>query len=87
MNPNLLDFVPLAEEYQVIEIMAPEAFHGHSLQELDIRKRFNVLIIAVKHPEGETFEFLPGPDFVIRPSDVLVALGTKTDLERMVGSE
>ena len=85
LNPNLLDFVPLAEEYQVIEVMAPKAFHGHSLQELDIRKRFNVLIIAVKRRERDDFEFLPGPDFVIKPEDVLVALGTKTDLERMVG--
>ena len=84
VNPNLLDFIPLAAEYQVIEVVAPKAFHGQSLAELDLRKRFNALVIAVKQKAGNEFVFLPGPDFVVAPEDVLIAIGTKADLERMV---
>lgn len=83
INPNLLDFIPLAEDFEVMDVAPPDAFHGHSLQELNIRDRFGVFAIAVKELVPQRFVFLPGPDFVIKPSDVLVLIGREEDLQRI----
>jgi trk system potassium uptake protein len=83
LNPNLLDFIPLAEDFQVMDVAPPDAFLGHSLQELNLREKFGVFVIAVKELVPPKFVFLPGPDFVIKPSDVMVLIGRKGDLVRL----
>jgi len=83
MNPNLLDFVPLSQDYQVIDVAAPEGFLGRSFAELEIRKRMGLLVIAVKRDNGETFEFLPGPDHVVEAQDVFVVIGREADILRL----
>ena len=42
---------------------------------LDLRKRFGVFVIAIRELVPPRFVFLPVPDFVIKPSDVLVVIG------------
>jgi len=83
VNPNLLEFIPLAEDFRVMDVAPPDAFYGHTLQELNIRERFGVFAIAVKELVPENFVFLPGPDFVVKPSDILVTIGREDDLLRL----
>jgi len=86
VNPNLLDFIPISQEYNVTEVIAPESFHGHSLAELKFRSRFNVFVIAVKRGGEDGIEFLPGPDHVVRPGDVMVLIGKETDIIKVQGA-
>ena len=83
VNPNLLDFIPLAQDFRVMDVAPPDAFLGHTLQELNVRERFGVFAIAVKELVPENFVFLPGPDFVVKPSDILVMIGKEDDLLRL----
>lgn len=83
INPNLLDFIPLGEDYEVMDVAPPASFHGYTLKDLNLRERFNVFVIAVKELVPEQFVFLPGPDFRIKPSDILVMIGKETDLYRL----
>lgn len=83
VNPNLLDFIPLEEDYQVMDVAPPKAFYGQSLAELDLRKRYGVFVIAVKELVPMRFVFLPPADFVIKPSDILVMIGREGDLMRI----
>ncbi|MBN2369778.1 MAG: TrkA family potassium uptake protein [Vicinamibacteria bacterium] len=83
LNPNLLDFIPLAKDYRVMDIAAPASFHGKSLVSLQMRSRFGLFVIAIKRHNGSTFVFLPGPDHVIEPADVLVTIGREEDILRM----
>lgn len=83
VNPNLLDFVPLGEDFEVMDVGVPDAFIGKSLLNLKLRERFGVFVIAVKELIPPKFVFLPGPDFVIKPSDVLVMIGKEADLVRI----
>jgi trk system potassium uptake protein TrkA len=80
MNPNLLDFIPIAEDFQVIDLAPPDSFQGKSLLALNLRKRFNAFVIAVRELIPERFVFLPGPEFVVKPSDILVVIGRRKDL-------
>jgi trk system potassium uptake protein TrkA len=83
LNPNLLDFIPLAKDYRVMDISAPSAFWGRSLSSLQIRNRFGLFVIAIKRHVGETFVFLPGPDHAITQDDVLVMIGRESDILKM----
>jgi trk system potassium uptake protein len=80
INPNLLDFIPLEEDYRVMDVAPPDSFYGRSLIELDLRKRYGIFVMAVKELVPMRFVFLPGPDFVIKPSDILVMIGKEKDL-------
>ncbi|MDD5641017.1 MAG: TrkA family potassium uptake protein, partial [Syntrophales bacterium] len=75
INPNLLDFVPLEEDYRVMDVAPPDALYGRSLEELNLRKNFGVFVIAIRELVPARFVFLPGPEFVIKPSDILVIIG------------
>jgi len=75
INPNLLDFIPLAEGFEVIDVAPPDEFCSHSLQQLNLRDRFGIFVIGVKELVPPRFVFLPGPDFVVKPSDILVVIG------------
>lgn len=83
LNPNLLDFIPLSQDYRVMDIAAPHAFSGRSLVSLQIRNRFGLFVIAIKKHRGETFVFLPGPDQVVSEGDILVMIGRESDILRM----
>lgn len=83
VNRNLLDFIPLSENYMVMQITPPEWALGKTLLQLDLRKRFDIFVIAVKEHIPERTAFLPGPDFVIKDSDALLVIGKKESLETL----
>lgn len=82
-NPNLLDFVPIGGDYQVVESRLPTAFAGRTLAEIGLRRRFGVLVIAVRRQDGQDVEFLPGADFELHSGDRLVLIGREGDLARL----
>lgn len=81
-HPNLLDFVPLTREFQVMEVEPPPSYLGRTLIELDLRNATGLFIIAIKN--GDAFSFLPSPNHTVRPGDVLVAIGKTSDLDRIM---
>jgi trk system potassium uptake protein TrkA len=75
--PNLLDYIPIEENHRVMDVAAPKAFFGQTLLALDLRRRFNIFVMAIRRLDEEKFLFLPGPDYVVRPQDTLVLIGTE----------
>ncbi len=83
LNPNLIDFFPIEQDYRVMDLTAPVFTHGKTLIELNLRKRFGVFIIAVKQSDQGTFLFMPEPEYTIRPEDVLVVIGKEDDIFKL----
>jgi trk system potassium uptake protein TrkA len=83
INPTLLDFVPLDEDYRVMDVAPPDSFYGHTLIDLDLRRRFGVFVLAIKELVPTRFVFMPLPDFVIKPSDIMVMIGKEQNLVRL----
>jgi trk system potassium uptake protein TrkA len=81
-NPDIRDMFPLAEDYRIMEIEAPGKTQGRSLAALDLRAKFDILILAVRNPEDPHFRFLPPADKVIRRGEILMVLGRELDLVR-----
>jgi trk system potassium uptake protein TrkA len=84
-QPNLLDFLPLTEEYSIAELAPPADFQGSTLVELDLRAKYHIEVIAIKDVLTGEFKFIPGGSFKIKDTDILVVLGKQEDIERIRG--
>lgn len=82
-RPNILDFIPLSDEFDLVQVGPPQAFIGKTLKELNLRAKYNVHIIAIKELVPENFQLVPSPDFVIKDSDILIMLGKTEDIRRI----
>jgi trk system potassium uptake protein TrkA len=82
-RPNILDFVPLGEDYDLVQVGPPREFIGKNLQELNLRAKYQVHIIAIKELVPENFLLVPPANFVIKDSDVLIMLGKSDDIRKI----
>ncbi|MGZ0052585.1 potassium channel family protein [Brevibacillus gelatini] len=79
ISANVLDFIELAEDYSVAEVVVSSRMVGQNLRQLDIRRKYGVNVIAIK--SGDKFNIAPNPDEVIQYGDVLVVIGNNKDLK------
>ena len=83
ISPNVLDYLPLSEEYTIFEMAPPESFLGKSIGELQLRNRFHIEVIAVKNVITDRFVMVPGADFVVKDGEVLLVVGKEADIQRI----
>ena len=79
-RPNILDFIPLEQDYTIVQVGPPRAFIGKTLKDLELRRRYNVNVIAIKELVPENFILVPAADFVIKDSDILMMIGRDADI-------
>lgn len=82
-KPNVLDFIPLEEDYNLIQVIAPKSFLGKSLRDLDLRSKYNIYVIAIKRNQPEELIFMPHADLNIAPNDLLMMLGRAKDINKV----
>jgi len=82
-TPNVLDYLPLSQEYQVIEMAAPKAFINKSLKDLDLRRKYGIQVIAVRESGSDAVHCLFSPEFKIKEGDILIILGKVEDIEKV----
>jgi len=78
--------VRLGEGTELTEIDAPGEFLGHTIHELDVRKRFDVQVLLVRRRDtkaGTISEVAPSADFRVERGDRLVVMGTADHIRRM----
>lgn len=80
LSPNVLNFIELSDKYSVEEIKIPDCMSNKSLRELDLRAKYNLSVIAIRH--NNTIKISPSPDERIERDDVLVVIGENADLAR-----
>jgi trk system potassium uptake protein TrkA len=82
-TPNVLDFIPLAKDFDLVQVVPPKEFLGKSLVELNLRARYNVQIIAIKELAPENMILAPPANFVVKSSDLLLMLGRSQDINKI----
>jgi trk system potassium uptake protein TrkA len=83
ISPNILDYIPLSEDYTISEIVPPASFMGKTIGELHLRTRHHIEVIAVRETLPERLTMVPRADFVIKDSDVLVVIGKEKDIQKI----
>ncbi len=82
-TPNALDFIPLAKDFDLVQVAPPKEFLGKSLTELNLRARYNVQIIAIKELAPENMVLAPPADFIVKNSDLLIMLGKSQNINKI----
>jgi trk system potassium uptake protein TrkA len=82
-KPNVLDFIPLGEDYSIIELEPSNFLVGKSLEELDLRNRFGVTVLGVKeYLTGERLMNPPG-SYVVADDVSLLIMGRSEQIGRL----
>jgi trk/ktr system potassium uptake protein len=83
ISPNVLDYIPLSDEYTISEIAPPPSFMGKSIAELHLRSKYHIEVIAVREMLPERLIMVPRADFTIKDSDVLVVIGKEKEIQKI----
>jgi hypothetical protein len=83
---NISNYFELAEGFSVVKVNAPPSIVGKTIEELDLRRRFRINLVAMKRKIAdstgravEKFNFVPPPTEVVREGDVRGASGPPTE--------
>ncbi len=80
---HVLDYLAFSPNLGVLEISPPTQMFGQSLGALALGRRFQLQVIAVRELVPERSVVSPRADFVVKPSDVLLVMGSPTDVARL----
>lgn len=73
MSRNVLDQMVLSDEISIYEINLPSKWAGKSIGQLDLRKQYNINVIAIKR-DGKTILTIQ-PSRVFEEGDVVILAG------------
>ncbi len=89
LRPTVSDFLEIATQTGDMDLMFEELaigsdsdLDGVALKDSGIRKSYDVVVIAIKKSTGDMI-FNPGPEALLHNGDMLVALGDRTQLDRL----
>ncbi len=83
ISPNVLDYIPLSEDYTICEMAPPPSFMGKTIAELHLRSKYHIEVIAIREMLPERVTMVPRADFVIKDSDILVVIGKEEDIQKI----
>lgn len=77
---HVLDYIALDSEYAVYDITVPDEWDGKTVGALDIRKKYNLNLLAVRE-DGKNNMAING-DTVIHGGQTVLMLGTWKDIQK-----
>ena len=83
ISPNVLDYLPLSDDYMISEMAPPNSFLGKSISDLQLRSRYHIEVIAIRDIVSDKITMVPGADCVIKDGDVLVVVGKEKDIQQI----
>ena len=83
ISPNVIDYIPVSEDYNISEIAPPASFLGKSIAELNLRNRYHIEVIAIRDVLSDRITLIPPASSVIKDSDILVVIGKDPDIQKI----
>lgn len=80
---NIFDFIELTSEVGIFEIAVPTKWVKHTIAELNIRRKYQLNILAIK--KGSAINPMIEPGYVFCPEDHIVVLGKPNDVITIAG--
>lgn len=72
-SDHVLDYIELGDSCSIFEVEVPQAWRGKSVAEIDIRKKYNVNIIATK--KNGKIDAIVSAETVLSEDETLLVLG------------
>ena len=56
ISPNVIDYLPLSDDYMISEMAPPNSFLGKSIAQLQLRSRYHIEVIAIRDVVSDKFQ-------------------------------
>lgn len=94
LNPSILSFLQLPDDYEIAEIKPPKAAIGRSIEDVDFRNKYQLTLVTMKreydikkkgqYQVEQHVIGVPNSDTVIEARDTLVVFGTAKHVQRFI---
>jgi trk system potassium uptake protein TrkA len=95
LNPDLVSFFQLPDDYQIVELKTPIGVADKTVIEIGLRNKYNLNLISLRRAyevKGEDGEMrteyhilgVPKADTILYNNDYIILLGKNTDIEKFV---
>lgn len=94
LHPNMRSFLPLPDDYEIVEINTPGRLVNLTLEDVGLREKYNLNLITIKRVYeeqrgDETVKVehiigVPKGDTVLYETDIIILLGKSQDVEKFV---
>ena len=73
LSGQLIDYVALLHDVEIRQIQVPESLNGKTVEEIELRQKFHLNIIAIENICGTNTEVVP--ENVLKKDDIIVVIG------------
>ena len=94
IHPNIKNFLPLPDDYEIVEIGTPRRVMNKMISEVELRERYALNVITIKRKfteikNGESQEVehiigVPKSDTVLLEDDILILIGKSHDVNKFI---
>lgn len=92
VSPGILSYLELPDKFEIVEIAVPQHCENRTLADINLRKKYNINLIAIKRKEVTTVDGkehteehligVPDGEMELHPTDSLLVIGKHADVER-----
>lgn len=86
MNPSVILYVPLPDDFEIIEIKAPKGVVNRSLLDIGLRVKYKINLITLLRKNGEKHHIVgvPKGDTIIEEDDLILVFGSSKNIDRFI---
>ncbi len=77
---HILDYIELTEDYAIFEVSIPKDWIGKTIGELDVRRRYNINIMAMKREAKMNMNITS--DMTLSSQETMLVLGKYKDIQK-----
>ena len=77
---HILDYIKLDDDHAIFEVPVPREWEGKTIERIDIRKRYGINIMAVKH--NGKMNLSVTPDTVLSSDKTMLVLGERKSIQK-----
>lgn len=81
ISENFVDYIELSDDYSIVEVEVLDEWVGKSLKETNMRVHYGINVMAIR--TGDSISITPGPDLILKDSDILVVIGSNDNLRKI----
>ena len=81
LSGNFLDFIFLDNDIEIQQVPVSGFIEGKTIQEINIRKKYGLNIIAIEHDQNTIIEL--SPDYKLQSEDIIVVIGKVQNIRKL----
>jgi trk system potassium uptake protein TrkA len=80
ISSQIFSYLPISAGLVIAEVKVPEKFYGKSLVEVDMRRQYNLNVIAYRKLDRDEY-FFYAPEYRLQGDDILLVGGGEEDID------